>query len=207
MCFGMFVAPTPAFAEEDLVVYMVTANKASVFASADLTSEKLFTLNHKDEIQIELENGVPKTYGEGGFVFYHIENSDKAGYILSELVVQKRDFLVTIPNFNAKTNGRASIYFLEDGKYVESEITLPKHQRIFLYEGFNRKKEYNAVAFVYENEVLYGYLKVGTIDPDGVNPVIITVACFAIAAIGIILALVFIKKRKTKTGLPKKKNR
>ena len=206
MCFGLLLAPTPAFAEEEFGVYVVAANKASVFASADLTSEKLFTLNHKDEIKVQLENGSPKTYGEDKFVFYHIETSDKDGFILSDLVVPKNDFLVTIPNFNAKTNGKASIYFLEDGKYVESDISLPKHQRIFLYEGFNRKKEYNAVAFVYENEVLYGYLKVGTIDPDGVNPVIITVACFAIAAIGIILALVFIKKKKTKTGIAKNKS-
>ncbi len=205
MCIGSFLSPYPVFAEENSQIYVVTANKATVFAEADLTSEKLYVLNHKTEVKIEFENDNPKVYNENGFVFFKVESADNMGYVLADLVIPKTDFLETIPKFNGRTNGKATVYFLEDGKYVASEITLPKHQRIFLYEGFNRKKEYNAVAFVYENEIIYGYLKESAIDPDGVNPVIITVVCFAIAAIGIILTFVFIKKKKTKTNLPKKK--
>ena len=84
---------------------------------------------------------------------------------------------------------------------------MPKHQRVFLYQGFNNKKQYNAVAFVHENEVVYGFLKKDDIDPDGVNPLLITIACFAIAAIGIILTFVFMKRKKKKTGVSKIKNR
>lgn len=208
LCLAPFCLPNIALAEnEPANVYIVTANEAVVFSEANLSSEHLLSLKHKDEIEIEFENDVAKEYSSDGFIFYRVTTAEKEGYVISDLVVPKTKFLTTIPKFNAKTNGRAKVYFLQDGKYIESGITLPKHQRIFLYQGFNSKKQFNAVAFVYENEVVYGFLRESAIDPDGVNPVIISVACVAIAAIGIILAFVFMKKKKKKTGISKKKSR
>lgn len=189
------------------ISYIVTANEAVVFSEASLTSSHLFTLKHKDEIQLEMEETSPKRYAGDGFIFFHIINEEKEGFILSDLVVPKNNFLTTIPKFNAKTNAKARVYFLQNGNYTPSNITLPKHQRVFLYQGFNNKKQYNAVAFVHENEVVYGFLKKDDIDPDGVNPLLITIACFAIAAIGIILTFVFMKRKKKKTGVSKIKNR
>lgn len=204
-CFGMFAPANASFAESESGTFIVTADVVSVYSEASLTSEKIASLKHKDEIQIECIDGEPKVYSSNSFIFYKVENAEEIGYILADLVVPKNEFLVTIPQFNAKTNGVAKVFTLQDGVYVENDrgISLPKHQRIFLYEGFNRKKAYIAVAFVYENEVVYGYLQKEKIDPDGINPVIITVACLAIAAIGIILALVFMKKKKPKIAKPK----
>ncbi len=195
------------FAATESKTYVVTANVATVYSAPDLSAEKLSTLSHKNELEVEFEDGLVKEYLGSGFVFFHTTNLEQDGYVICDLVVPKQKYLQTIPEFNAKTNAKAKVYFLVDGKYVASEITLSKHQRIFLYQGFNRKKEFNAVAFVYENEVVYGFLKESAIDPDGINPIIISVACVAMAAIGIILALVFMKRKKIKTDIPKVKKR
>ena len=64
--------------------------------------------------------------------------------------------------------------------------------------GHREKKEYNAIAFVHENEVLYGYLKTDTISPDGINPAIITCIVIIIALLGIIFAWLFMKNKKVK---------
>jgi len=186
--------------------YVVTANQAVVYEDFSLSSAHLFTLKHKAEIEIELEDEKPKEYAGDSFVFFRVISDEKQGFIISDMVVPKTKFLTTLPKCNAQTNGKAKVYFLQDGKYVESDITLPKNNRIFLYQGFDSKKQFNAVAFVYENEVVYGFLKESVINPDGVNPVLITIACFAIAAIGIILAFVFMKRKKRKTGISKKKS-
>ncbi len=208
LCIAPVCLPQTGFAEsEPSNVYIVAANEAVVFATPSLSSNRITTLKHKDEIEIEFDGQSAKEYTGDGFAFFHVTTAEKEGYVISDLVVPETKFLVTIPQFNAKTNGKAKVYFFENGSYVPSDITLPKHQRIFLYQGFNSKKNFNAVAFVYDNEVVYGYLKKDDIDPDGVNPLIITVACFAIAAIGIILAFVFMKKKKKKTGISKKQSR
>jgi hypothetical protein len=196
LCLLPYAATNFCFAEENERGYVVTANQASVFAEASLTSEKIATLEHKDEIEIEFENGSAKIFDGDGYSFYLTTNLEQNGYVLVDLVVPKKTLLVTIPSFNAQTNDAAKVYFLSDEQYVESEITLQKSQRIFLYQGYDSKKDFIAVAFVYENEVVYGYLEKSVISPDGINPTILTVTILIIALLGIIFALVFMKKKK-----------
>ena len=195
-----------SYAQTESKTYIVTANQAKVYSSPDLIgSDVISTLKHKDEIQIECEDGRAVEYGEGDFVFYLVTSLEQNGYILTDMVVSQNKFLTSIPNFNAQTNASATVFFLEDGEYIESEITLSKHQRFFLYEGFDSKSDFNAVAFVYENEVLYGYLETDKIDPDGVSPVIISVICLILAVLGIIFALLFMKKKGKKKVVTSKK--
>lgn len=205
LCLLPFCATNFCSAEETEQKYVVTANQASVFAEASLTSEKIATLNHKDEIEIEFESGKEKIFYGDGYSFYLTTNLEQNGYVLIDLVVPAQELLVTIPSFNAQTNDAAKVYSIVDGQYVESEITLPKGQRIFLYQGFDSKKEFIAVSFVYENEVVYGYLKESAISPDGINPTILTVAILIVALLGIIFALVFIKKKKKTPKITVKK--
>lgn len=179
--------------------FVVTGNFATVFEAPDFSSKKLFTIRHNSEVKIELENSIPKEYESGSYVFYKVlqyENID--GYVFADLLTQKLDVITAIPNFNAQTNSKCKVFFLEDNNFVESEITLENDQRIFLYQGFDSKKEYNAIAFVNNNQVLYGYLKTNTIDPDGINPIIITCICIIIAILGIIFAWLFMKSKKIK---------
>lgn len=178
--------------------YIVVANSATLFSTADFSSEKVATLSHKDELEIELFENTPVEYSCDGFVFYSARFEDKSGYILSDLVVARTENITTIPNFNAKTNASCKVYFKNDAEFVESDIVLEKHQKIFLYEGFNDDKDWTAVSFLKDNEVLYGFLKTENISPNGINPIFITCISIILAVVGIVFAWVFIKNKKVK---------
>lgn len=184
-------------------VYVVTANSAIVFEEASTSSKQLSCLKHKDEVQVEIENGVAKIYlGEDGFSFYKID----AGFVLCDLLSKKTDVIETIPNFNAKTNADAQVYLMENNSLVESEIILKKGEQIFLYEGYEGKdyvvegvqEKFTAVAFLHDNDVVYGYLKTSSISPNGINPLIISCAILILAVVGIVFALVLMKRKKVK---------
>ncbi len=192
------IAPNFVYAQENQSVYVVTANYASVFKNADITSNKLGQVNHNEEVYIEMENDLPKEYMSDDFVFYKITYNQLDGYVLADLLTPKNNVITAIPSFNAQTNSACKVYFKQDNEMVESDISLDKGERIFLYEGFNGKEEYNAISFVYENQVLYGYLKSENIAPDGINPIIITCIIIIIALLGIIFAWLFMKNKKVK---------
>lgn len=209
-CLLQMISPKIAFANDiDNSIYVVTANRATIFEAPDFCSTQIKSMKHKTEVQLELENEIPKIYLSSEFGFYKIlqyEGID--GYIFSDLVVPKANVITAIPNFNAKTNKSCKVLFLEDNIYVESEISLEKNSNIFLYEGFNGKKQYTAISFVHENEVLYGYLETKNISPNGINPAIIYSLIIIIALLGIIFAWIFMKNKKIKIKKksPKKEN-
>lgn len=199
----MFFLPTQ-FAYADVNnQYVITANSATVFAEPDFSSEKLATLSNKTEILIEMNENSPKKYENDGFVFFKIISSFE-GFVFSDLVTPKNDVLVAIPNFNAKTNSTCKVFFQENNKFVESKIILQKGTEIFLYQGFESKKDFTAIAFVKDNHVLYGFLQTKNINPNGINPLIITCVCLILAILGIIFAWLFMKSKKTK--IKSKKN-
>lgn len=200
-----FLAPNFAFAQENQTTYIVTANYASVFENADITALKLGQINHNEEVYVETENDLPKEYLGNNFVFYKITYNQLDGYVLADLLTPKNNVITAIPSFNAQTNSSCKVYFKQDNQMVESEISLNKGERIFLYEGFNGKKEFNAIAFVYDNQVVYGYLKSENIAPDGINPIIITCIIIIIALLGIIFAWLFMKNKKVKIKKHKSK--
>lgn len=192
-------------AENTNDTFVVTGNFATVFEMPYFASEKLTTIKHNTEIKLEIENSKPKEYNAGTYVFYKvIEYQNLEGYIFADLVTPKQNVITSIPNFNGQTNSKCNVYFLQDNNFVESDITLDDNQRIFLYQGFNSKKEYNAIAFVNDNQVLYGYLKTKNIDPDGINPIIIACICVIIAVLGIIFTWLFMKNKKIKLKKAKK---
>lgn len=208
---GFFVFFSPisvAFAEESEVSgeYVVTANSAVLFSQPDLTSEKLATLSHKDEILLEVSGGEVAVYsGTYGYNFYKLQEqySNSQGelvdaFILCDLVTPKTEIVVSIPNFNAQTNAKCEIYLKENTEYVASGTTLDKGTRIFLYEGYDSSNEYTAISYVLDGDVLYGYLKTENIAPDGINPVIITCLIVILALLGIIFAWLFMTRKKVK---------
>lgn len=201
-CLPIFYAGQTAFAEEN-PVYVVAANKASIFEEPDFASEKITSLSHGMEVELTLENGAPVEFENDGFVFFKVNSLE--GYIFSDLVVLKRDVITSIPNFNGQANNTCVVYLLEDNKLVESEIVLQKGQRFYLYEGFNNHSEYTKIAFLYENSIIYGQIKTGFVKPDGINPVIITCIILILAVLGIIFAWLFMKNKKVKLKKNKKK--
>lgn len=198
LCFLPSFAANFAYADTAGLSYVVTANSANVFESADLTSEVLYSLSHKDEIEIEEESSAPKEYSSAGYLFYKIITTGKEGYVLADLVIKKNTSIQEIPNFNGRTNDKCSVYFKTETGYSKTDITLKKHEKVYLYEGYKSKKEYTAISFVYENEVVYGYIKTDYVDPNGINPIIITCICLVVAILGIAFTFVFIKGKKKK---------
>ena len=206
LCFFPFLSTNFTQAESSNGIYVVVSNSAVVYEEPNLSSEKLKTLKHNQEISLLLFEDSPQTFLSYNYTFFKVLGyEDIDGYILADLVVPKTEMLTAIPNFSAKLNRACKVYFLEDTVLTESEITLNKNQQIFLYEGFKNKEEFNAVAFVYDNQVLYGYIETKWISPNGVNPLIITCITVIIAALGIVFAWVFIKTKKVKIkkSLPK----
>ena len=178
--------------------FVVVANSATLFSDYNFTSEKLLVLSHNDEVEIETEDNVPVEYVSGDFVFYKATYEDKTGYVLGDLVTLKTNQIESIPNFNAKTNSSCKVYFKNDLNFVESEITLEKHEKIFLYEGFDSKSEWTAISFLSNNQVLYGYIKTENVAPNGINSIFITCISIILAVVGIVFAWVFIKNKKVK---------
>lgn len=183
--------------------YIVCGNSATLFESASLTSTKITQLSHKDEILVEMEGESVAEYSSNGFVFYKATFQSQEGFVLSDLVVPAQKLISSIPNFNAKTNKDSVVYLQNDNSFEESSISLAKNTEIFLYEGFDDKTDYTAIAFIYENQVRYGYLQSDDINPDGINPFIITAIIVIVALVGVIFALVFMRRKKV--DLKKKK--
>ena len=195
----LILSPTlVANAEVGSKTFVVSANSAVVFETADLTSERLATLEHSTLVEVETEDGSAKIFENSSYKFYHITHAGTDGYVIMDLLSPQGQTITAIPNFNGKTNAVCQVYRLEGENYVETGISLEKKQKIFLYEGYNRKKVYTAISFVYENEVMYGYIKTSAVDPNGINPIIITCICLIAAILGITFAWMFIKGKKKK---------
>ncbi len=189
--------------QSDFETYVVTANSAVVFSRSDFASEKIATLKHKKELFVLTNSGTPVTEFWGNFKFFKISLLDNEiendnfdfGYVFADLLTKKQDEIVAIPNFNAKTNKECHVFFQENGTFVESKTLLLRGQGIFLYEGFDAKKDFNAISYVFDGKVLYGFLKTEDINPNGINPVLITCIILIVAVLSIIFTWLFMKTK------------
>lgn len=195
--------------------YIVTASSCCVYAEPNLSSKKIEHFKNKDVVNLEMIDGEPTIESSDNFNFYKLKDGivvadETYSYILCELVTKESPQIMSIPNFNAKTNKKCEVYdFQETGdglKYVANEISLKKGEQIFLYQGYNSKKPFTAVSFLQDNKVYYAYLKTEDISPNGINPIILTCIFLTIAVLGIIFAWVFISKRKIKLKSKKVKS-
>ena len=198
LCCFLFSNTSIAYAESGSAVFYVSANSAIIYHDADLASERLATLPHKTNVSVETEDGQAKEYANGPDVFYKVTYGETQGFMLSNFLLAENQTITSIPNFNGKTNAECFVFDLQGENFVQTTLELEKGQKIFLYEGYNRKSEYTAVAFVHNNEVMYGYIKTNCVDPNGINPIIITCICLIVAILGIAFSWMFVKKRKKK---------
>lgn len=179
--------------------YCIVANKAVLYELPSFTSTKLATIPLNTKVDIQFDGDTEKIYSDGTYTFYKVlQYNQLDGFVLADLIVKQKHTIETIPNFNAKTNAPCTVYYANGETFEESEISLQKKHKLFLYEGFDKKKDFIAVCFVYENDVIYGFLQRQAISPNGVNPIIITCITLVIALLGIIFAWLFMKKKKTK---------
>ncbi|MBQ8792276.1 MAG: hypothetical protein IJZ62_01505 [Clostridia bacterium] len=196
LCFQPLLISGSVFAQ-DLPKYEICANSANVYQEASLTANVICTLKNKTKITLEFDTTSPKVYENEGFSFYKVIDTSSQGFVLCDFVGICDNTIESIPNFNAKTNCECTVYSKVGENFEKTQIVLAKNTRIFLYEGYKEKTNV-AISFLYNNEVMYGYLPAEQINPDGINPIIITCIVLIIALISIIFALVFMKRKKIK---------
>lgn len=207
---GVFFAPASGVQAENEQVYICTANFCYLYEAPAFTSQKVVGKNgeplriaHKDEIILELTNNSPTEYDdEYGMIFYKVDSFSgeqlPSAYIFSDFVALGGGDIETYPAYNASINSNTKLYLLNGETMTESEIEIEKGERVYLYEGYNKDLEFTPIAYQRENSLQYGYVLTDTIVPDGVNPLIIYAVTIAIACIGIIMALLFMKNKKKK---------
>lgn len=202
LCFAFVLflsTATPCYADNSDHIYVVTANYLYIYQDCSFSSTKLQKVTNKTELEIEFDGDAPKIYADGENEFFKVLNYNNIdGYVFGELVTKKQSQIVATPNYNGKVSQDAKVFVKNDTEMVESEITLSKNTPIFMYEGYNKKAEYTAICFVYENQVIYGYIKTTTISANGINPLIITCFTVIMAVLGIVFAILFIKRKKSK---------
>ncbi len=198
----LFVCQNTALAEQ-LPTYVVSSNRANIFAENTFDSEILAMLTHGEILdenstyKLEFSSLTPTIYAGKDGNFYKVLFDEQEGYVFADFVVIKNTSINSIPNFNAQTNASCKVYG------VEKDITLSKGHRVFLYEGF-KKTKYTKIAFLYENEVMYGEILTEYVDPDGVNPIFISAIIVVLAVLGIVFAWLFMKNKKKKVKINKK---
>lgn len=179
--------------------YIVVGNLANIYLQPDFASEKLTTVKNKTLLVLEVENGQAKEYKTGDYTFFKVlQYQSLDGFILADLVAKNSNQIVAVPSFNGQTNSDAVVYFLQDLNMVESDIVLKKNHKIFLYQKYQSKSDFTAIAFLFENEVVYGYIKTEFVEPNGVNPLLISAIFVIIAVISIIFAWLFMQNKKSK---------
>ena len=71
-----------------------------------------------------------------------------------------------------------------------------KGTRVFLYEGYDKEKDFLALKFENEGEIVVGYVSIENLKPDGVNYALIVSITAIIALVSIIIILLNVTKKK-----------
>ncbi len=191
---------------ESKTEWICIANYCYIYSSPSFTAEKVLDENfeeivvlHKDILTLEEnENGVVEYNG-----FYKVlsvgEIAISEGYIFSDFVTENLSQIETYPTFNATLKNDTYLFEVSGEEFTQTETLLEKGTRIYLYEGYdNDINGYVAVAVKIGSGLQYGYVLKTEVSPDGINPAIIYAITIALACIGIITALLFMKNKKKK---------
>ena len=200
LLFFLFSPITSIAHAESEKEWICLANYCYLYEEASFSSSKIEKIYHKDILL--LEDPQREYLDNKGKVFYKVlsvNNSEKTGYIFSDFVVENYQNIEIFPEFNASLKNDTPLFEVDGESFVETSTTLKKGTRVYLYEGFDNDADgYNAVAIKNGSELLYGYVKKSDVAPDGINPAIIYAITIALAIIGIIMALLFMKNKKKK---------
>ena len=173
--------------------YCVIFSKLEAYETIeDMTAVKQLSLG--DHVYVESDFEIVSN----GVLFakvYENEISAQCYYVLRAGIVLCSDDIVNIPTKNATIFKTTKIYNSVDNVYKEGDIILQPNTRVSLYSKYNSSAPYQYIAFEYEESVIYGYVPTSTIEPDGISPYFITAITISIALVGIILAILFIKKK------------
>lgn len=172
----------------------VIVSRTYLYTADNFSSEKVSYEDGENTILVTLKHGDTLTIESFSGDFAYVNTTDeKSGYIYKYYISDNTSQEV-YPVFNASIRKDTKIYDIEQN---ETEFTAKKGSRVYIYQGFNDKKEYTAVQIVLDDQTLYnGYILTSDIKPDGVSGLLIVAITIIVAAVTIILSLLFIKKKK-----------
>ena len=176
----------------------VIVSRCYLHTADSLSSEKVTYAQGEDTILVVLEYGdivnIESVTGEFAFV---TTANEKEGYIYKYYITQNTSQAV-YPVFNASVRKDTIIYDINKNA---TEYTAKKGTRVYIYKGFDDKEKYTAIQIVLDDESVYnGYILTEDIDPDGISGVLIIAISIIVAGVTIILSLVYIKKKKSKSS-------
>ncbi len=191
MCFIMLFS---GFTSADTAKVSVVASTCYVYEDASFDSpisingEKI-VLTHGDKLEVvEDDNGLD-------FIKVKLDGRENGGYVYRYYVTYNEIGQEVYPVFNGYVlKNNSKIYDLDK---QETTFTANEGHEIYLYNGYNNKEEYNAVAIVLEDgSLFYGYMLTADIAPYGVNAGLITGIVVIASCLTIIFLLLFMKKTK-----------
>lgn len=194
LCFGFMSSSPNATAEQNQVT--VVADRCIVYQTASfddpfLINEKTVTFAHGHQLTV-LENEVSSSFIQ---VQGNFENEVVEGFVYRYYVTFAKIEITEYPVFNASVAVDNTVIYDLDKQ--PTEYTATKGQGLYLYNGFNDKETYTAVAVVLpDDSVYYGYILTKDIKTKGINAGLITGFVVIISCLTIIFLLLFMKKRK-----------
>lgn len=176
----------------------VIVSRCYLHTADSLSSEKVTYAQGEDTILVVLEYGdivnIESVTGEFAFV---TTADEKEGYIYKYYITENTSQAV-YPVFNASVRKDTIIYDINKNA---TEYTAKKGTRVYIYKGFDDKEKYTAIQIVLDDENVYnGYILTEDVDPDGISGVLIIAISIIVAGVTIILSLVYIKKKKSKSS-------
>ena len=183
-----FASPLPAGETLSVISSVCAVYETADFSSPVLDSDgKEILFHHGDKLTFIAEEGD----------FFQIESGEVKGYVFKFYLTSNKNGQDVYPVFNGSVIASESNIFNIDG--TESGHKAKLGQEVFIYGGFDGKKEMTEIAIVLEDgSLFYGLISTKDIKANGISGALITSITIIIALVTIILAVVFIKKSKTK---------
>ena len=127
-------------------------------------------------------------------VSYNFEDNNYVGFIPSEFASIYLPAQQTILVYNGKITKNTKVYSITTNE--DLDITLNRGHEIYLYEGFNSKKDYTNIKFSYDNNIYVGKVLTNDLSPNGINKGLIIALSVISAIVGVVLILLGLSKTK-----------
>lgn len=167
----------------------VLSDSAYLYSAPSLTSEIVVELEKGDELSL-----VSSTQTDGFWqVVYQTDLETYEGFVYSELAGPVSDSQEVLLSCNATIINSTQVLSISS---LEPVCQLEKGTRVFLYEGYDDSKDYLAIRFENDGQILTGQVRIEDVQPDGVNAALIVAITAIVAIVSIIIILLGITKKK-----------
>lgn len=198
--FLFLVIPQPqtevSFAEEKQVI--VNTSYTYLYKTEDFLEHYDFKIN-ANEILVCIDES--ENYYKVNYTFNETLYTGYISYEIASIYTPPQDVILV---YNGKILKETEVFEVTNDNIIEGVILKPGDQ-IYLYEGFDSKKEFTNIKFKYEDKVYVGRIPTTNLSPNGLNKAVIIALGMIVAFVGIVLILLGFKKKKWHTKLKFKK--